>query len=95
MDGMGEHVDTLVNEEGGFYDFEDEERTYIYKKPEQKQTAAPQPAAAAQPKPLAEEKPVNKTPSETLQNAMNTVQAKKGSWTSPLVLAIEIKNVVN
>ena len=43
MDGMGELVDTLENEEGGFYGHEKGQKTYIYKKAEQKSesTAAP------------------------------------------------------
>lgn len=78
MDGMGELVDTLENEQGGFYGEGKGEKTYIYKKPEEKQQSAPAPAPVAAPEPVAEEAPVNKTPSKTLQDAMNTVQAKKG-----------------
>lgn len=50
MDGMGEHVDTLENEDGGFYGEGKGEKTYIYKKPKEKQAPA---AAAAAPKPEA------------------------------------------
>ena len=35
LDGMGELVDTLHNEDGGFYGEDNGEKTYIYKKAKQ------------------------------------------------------------
>ena len=49
MDGMGELVDTLHNEDGGFYGEDNGEKTYIYKKAQQQ--AAPQSQQAPAPKP--------------------------------------------
>ena len=45
MDGMGELVDTLHNEDGGFYGEDAGEKTYIYKKAKQKEAPAQQAAA--------------------------------------------------
>ena len=47
MDGMGELVDTLHNEDGGFYGEDAGEKTYIYKKAKQKEAPAQQAAPAA------------------------------------------------
>ena len=49
LDGMGELVDTLHNEDGGFYGEDNGEKTYIYKKAQQQAAPQAQQAPAAEP----------------------------------------------
>ena len=67
LDGMGELVDTLHNEDGGFYGEDNGEKTYIYKKaqqqaaPQAQQAPAPEPEAPA-PEPEKDKGPVQYSP---------------------------------
>tara|TARA_R110001592_G_scaffold3027_1_gene16859 strand:+ start:293 stop:889 length:597 start_codon:yes stop_codon:yes gene_type:complete len=62
LDGMGELVDTLHNEDGGFYGEDNGEKTYIYKKAKQQEAPAQQAAPAASKPEAAAEPAQPKTP---------------------------------
>lgn len=81
MDGMGELVDTLENEEGGFYDHEKGQKTYIYKKAEKKSEStaaapAPKPEAPA-PEPAKDKGPTEYSPQ--ISKAKERVQKFQGA----------------